>query len=360
MDYRRDFGRERTAEAYTYGQVETVLHDIGVEVESETSNDFLCFCPFHSNRYSPSFSVSNSSGSFICFNAGCGETGTLVDLVKRLTSKNEFEARRLIIRAKNGDNKSFEERLAEAMADQKPFEPFSQEALDRMKSDFWDFPEAVAYMTDERGFEKETLEYFGVGFSHKQQMIAVPMHDEKGMPIGVVGRPFGHKQFKNSKGLRKKETLWNAHRAKRHGGIVIVTEASFDGMRIHQAGHPNVVATLGGHISRWQFAQLDKWFDTIIIMTDFDKKQFHDKDGNICKKCRNVGAKMCLGHNPGRDLGETIALGMNRKKVLWGSFAEGVVYPDGKKDAGDMTDDEIRQTVHNAVTNYEYHSWGLY
>lgn len=360
MDYRRDFGRKGASEAYTFPQVEQVLGEIGVEIESDTSNDFLCFCPFHSNRYSPSFSVSHSNGSFICFNHGCGESGTLVDLVKRITGKNEFEARRLIIKAKSGDTRSFEERLAEAMADQKPFEPFSQEVLDRMKADFWEFPEVVEYMTDERGFEKETLEFFGVGYSHKQQMISVPMHDEKGMPIGVVGRPFGHKSFKNSKGLRKKETLWNAHRAKRQGGIVIVTEASFDSMRVHQAGYPNTVATLGGHISRWQFAQLDKWFDTIIIMTDMDKKQFHDKDGDVCKKCRNIGSSMCLGHNPGRDLGTTIAAGLSKKKVLWAAYDDRLIYPHDAKDAGDMTDEEIRQCIHNAVSNYEYSQWGLY
>lgn len=360
MDYRRDFGGETVTETYSYAQVYQVLGEIGVEVESETGNDFLCFCPYHNNRYSPSFSVSNSSGSYICFNHGCGEFGNLVGLVKHMTGKNEFEARRLIIRAKSADIKSFEEQLEEAMRDAKPFEPFSQDVLDRMKADLWAFPEVIEYMTEERGFTKETLEFFGVGYSHKQQMIAVPMHDEKGMPIGVVGRPFGHKDFKNSKGLRKKETLWNAHRAKRAGGIAVITEASFDSMRVSQAGHAGTVATLGGHISRWQFAQLDRWFDTIIVMTDFDKKQFHDKDGNVCKKCQRGGHRVCIGHNPGRDLGTTIAAGLNKKRVLWASYEEGMVYPHGAKDAGDMTDDEIRQCIHNAVSNYEYNEWGLY
>lgn len=356
MEYRGDFGGTRIAEAYSPAQVEAVLDTLGVEIESETSNDFLCLCPFHSNRFSPSFSVSRHSGTYICFNHGCGETGNLVDLVKRLASLNEFEARRVIIKAKALGASSFEDRLAEVLGDSKPFDPFSQETLDRMYDDFWNFPDAVKYMTEERGFQKETLEKFRVGFSHKQRMIAVPMHDEKGMPIGVVGRPFGHKEFKNSKGLRKKETLWNAHRAKRAGGICVVTEASFDSMRVDQAGYPGTVATLGGHISKFQFVQLDKYFDTIIIMTDMDVKDIRLD----CKPCERKGHKLCIGHNPGRDLGMTIASGLNKKKILWASYEPGMVYPHGAKDAGDMTDEEIRQCIHNAVSNYEYQTWGLY
>lgn len=360
MEDRRSFGWEGTRETYTPAQVETVLGNLGVEIESETSNDYLCFCPFHNNRYSPSFSVSQHNGTYICFNHGCNESGNLVQLVRSLTSKGEFEARRLIIAAKSGETKSFEERLAEALEEQKPFPPFSQEVLDRMKADFWDFPEVIEYMTEARGFERETLDFFDIGYSHKKQMISVPMHDEKGQPIGVVGRPFGHKSFNNSKGLRKKETLWNAHRAKRHGEIVVITESAFDAMRVHQAGHPGVVATLGGHISKWQFLQLDKWFSTIIIMTDFDPRQFHDKDGNVCKKCLKLGSNLCLGHNPGRDLGTSIATGMNRKKILWALHDEKNVYPHGAKDAAEMSNEEIRFCIHNAVTNYEYNELGLY
>jgi DNA primase len=357
MDYRGDFGGQGIAETYSPRQVEAVLRNIGVEVESETGNDFLCFCPFHNNRHSPSFSVSRGSGRYICFNHGCGETGTFVGLVKSVANMNEFEARRLILKAKSEDTTSFEERLAEAFAKPEPFVPFSQDVINNMKEAFWAYPEAVTYMVEQRGFEEDTLEHFEVGYSSRQDMLAVPMHDESGMPIGVVGRPFGpNKTFKNSKGLRKKETLWNAHRAKKGGEIGIITEASFDSMRVHQAGYPNTVATLGGHISKYQFEQLDRFFSTIIIMTDMDRKQY----STPCKPCAKRGHNLCIGHNPGRDLGETIATGLNKKKILWASYERGVVYPDGAKDAGDMTDDQIRQCIHNAVSNYEYSGWGLY
>lgn len=356
MGYRGDFGGQGVAEAYAPSHVEAVLRRIGVEVESETSNDFLCYCPFHNNRFSPSFSVSRTSGRYICFNAGCNETGNLPHLVRATQQLNEFQARRLILKAKTDDAGSFLDQLSEVFQKPEPFAPFSQDVIDNMKKTFWEYPDAVTYMVEQRGFEEDTLEHFEIGYSSKKDMIAVPMHDEMGMPIGIVGRPIKGHAFKNSKGLRKKETLWNAHRAKRAGEIGIVCEASFDAMRISQAGHPGVVATLGGHISKFQFEQLDRFFSTIIIMTDMDKKRYEDP----CNPCKKRGAALCVGHNAGRDLGATIAAGLNKKKILWASYEQGVVYPDGAKDAGDMTDDQIRQCIYNAVSNYEYQGWGLY
>jgi len=93
-------------------------------------------------------------------------------------------------------------------------------------------------------------------------------------------------------------------------------------------------------------------------MTDFDKKEKHIYKN--CRKCKKVGLSLCKGHNPGRDLGATIAAGLHRKQILWAAYDDQVIYPHDAKDAGDMTDDEIRQCLRNAVPHYVYDSWGLY
>ncbi|QIN94612.1 DNA primase [Streptomyces phage Muntaha] len=360
MGGRGNFGGTRSKETYTENQVEATLGACGVEVEGETTNDFLCFCPFHGNRHSPSFSVSKTNGAYICFNHSCGATGTLIELVKRTSQRNEFEARRLILKKASETQQAFEDKLLAALKPVVEFEEFPQTTLDRMYEDFWRYQEPVDYMTKERGFSEETLRYFKVGFSLKRGIIAVPMHDPKGMPVGVIGRPASkeNKFFKNSKGLPTSKTLWNLHRAKREGDTVIICEASFDAMRIHQAGYPNVVACLGGNFSPYHFDLLDKHFSNIVIMTDFDKKEKHMYTG--CRKCKKRGLNLCAGHNPGRDLGATIAAGLNRKKILWACYDEKVIYPNGAKDAGDMTDDEIRQCLRNAVSNFTYEGWQLY
>lgn len=203
-----------------------------------------------------------------------------------------------------------------------------------------------------RGFDEDTLDYFKIGYSAKQNMVVVPMHDPNGMPIGLIGRSIADKRFKNSTGLPKAKTCWNFHRAKRTGDTVIVCEASFDAMRIHQAGYPNVVALLGGHVTDMHLAQLSRTFSKIIIMTDFDHKQYRPN-------CRMCNYKKCRGHRPGRDLGRAIQSRLPNKRVLWAAYDDTCVYPHDAKDAGDMTDNEIRQCLKNAISNLEYTQWSI-
>lgn len=364
MGDRGDYGRGFTDSAYSADQIEAVLREIGVELDGETPNDFIGFCPFHGNRNTPSFSVSRNSGLYVCFNQACAETGNLVQLVKEISKRSDFEAMRLIARLAGG-GKSLREQVEKKLKPKVDFEEFAQDKIDAMVKTFWEFPDAVTYMVEQRGFEEETLHYFEVGYSSLKNLLAVPFHDPKGMPIGVIGRNLAEgerKAFVNSDRLPKSKTLWNLHRAKKHGGTIIIVEASFDGMRVHQAGLPNVVATCGGSFSPYHLAQIDRHFDTVIIMTDFDKKEkhFYDKPGRPCRKCFNAKLPLCAGHNPGRDLGVNIAAGLKNKNVRWASFEDRLVYPNGHKDASDMTDDEIRQCVRNSVSNFVYDGWNLY
>ena len=68
-------------------------------------------------------------------------------------------------------------------------------------------------------------------------------------------------------------------------------------MRVHQSGFPNVVATLGGHISGNNIKLLNRYFNKIIIMTDSDEA--------------------------GRQLGLNIANKLRQKDVLWASYSYG-------------------------------------
>lgn len=236
---------------------------------------------------------------------------------------------------------------------------FPQEVLDKMKRDFWNDSPALEYMK-QRGFTDSTLDTFDIGYSAQKNLVATPMHDIEGKPVGVIGRTVnGDKRFKNSVGLPTSQTLWNIHRARKNGDTVIVCEANFDAMRIAQAGYPNVVACLGGNFSPYHADQLAWNFSNVIIMTDNDDSTKHTYIG--CKKCTAKGFKVCRGHNPGRALGATIASEMtNRGKVVrWAAYDENIVYPHDAKDAGDMTDEEIRQCLKRTVSNFTYNSWKI-
>lgn len=346
-----------------------------IEIVSETSTHFLCYCPFHGNRVDPAFAVDKSKGLWTCFNPSCGAAGTLEQLLRRRKRLNPFEATRIISRHKNSDASSMSERIDEAWDKQPDFVQFPTEPIERMREEF-SGSMAEHYMLG-RHFTKETLEHFGIGFSAekwvtrpdgsrylKPDMVIVPVHDPTGMLVGLVGRSIEGKRFKNSDNLPKSKTMYNLHRAKKYGATVIVVESSFDAQRVHQAGYPNVVALLGGGgISPDHLKQLSRYFSTIILMTDFDKKII-EKPGS-CNKCKKYH---CDGHRPGRDLGRKIADSLPNKKILWAAYDDECVYPyksleeyrdKPAKDACDMSDQEIRQCLKNAISDYQYSEWKI-
>jgi DNA primase len=320
--------REVDTTQYTPTHIKSVLKSIGLSIVGETGNDFLCYCPFHSNRHTSSFSVSREKGAFICFNPSCGEAGTLQELVKRVMNKNEYEAMRFISSKEAEALENFDELLSEAMEEKPVFEEFSKETLDRLHSDM--SKDGIDYLAS-RGINKESIDHFGLGYSESMNMVITPVHSPDGMPIGLVGRSIEGKAFKNSTNLPKSKTLFNIHRAKKIGDHVIVVESNFDAIRVHQAGFPNVVATLGGFLSIEQQNLLNRHFNKITIMTDADLA--------------------------GRELGQSIVNKLKFKDLLWASYEYGKIYPHDAKDAGDMTDEEIKTCIKNAVSDIEYRSW---
>lgn len=260
----------------------------------------------------------------------------------------------MIVKYQNEVHNTVADRLSAIREKAPEFVEFPSEPVERMASQLWT-PEGVRGLDylHGRGFEDETLKHFGVGYSAKQDMTTVPMHDPSGMLVGFVGRSVEGKAFKNTNNLPKSKTAYNFHRAKRAGETVIVVESSFDAMRIHQAGYPNVIALLGGHVTAYHLEQINRTFSRVVIMTDFDKKIYRPN----CRKC--AGLRECAGHRPGRELGWNIANGLPNKTIKWAAWDDTCVYPHGAKDAGDLTDDEIRHVLANAVSHFAYSQWKI-
>jgi DNA primase len=322
--------RQVDSTQYSPAHIKSIIKSIGLEIVGETSNDFLCYCPFHSNRHTSSFSISREKGAFICFNPACGEAGTLQELVRRVTHKNEFEVLRFISSKETEALENFDELLSETMEDKPEFNEFNKDVLNKLLQERQNSTKACDYFTS-RGINNESMDYFELGYSEKQNMVTVPVHSPDGTPIGIVGRSIEGKSFKNSTNLPKSKTLFNIHRAKKIGDHVIVVESSFDAIRVHQAGFPNVVATLGGFLSTEQQKLLNRYFNKITIMTDNDLA--------------------------GRELGYSISSKLRNKDVLWSSYEYGKIYPHNAKDAGDMTDEEIKSCIKNSVSDIEYRTW---
>lgn len=244
--------------------------------------------------------------------------------------KNDFQALRFISAKETEALENFDDLLAEAMEDKPVFQEFNKETLNKLSEDRYNSVEACNYFMS-RGINHDSMNYFDLGYSQNMNMVTVTVHSPDGIPIGIVGRSIEGKSFKNSTNLPKSKTLFNIHRAKRIGDHVIVVESSFDAIRVHQAGFPNVVATLGGFLSTEQQHLLNRHFNKITIMTDADLA--------------------------GRELGKSISSKLRMKDVLWASYEYGKIYPHDAKDAGDMTDEEIKSCIRNSVSDIEYRSW---
>ena len=225
---------------------------------------------------------------------------------------------------------NFDEMLSEAMEEKPLFKEFSEETLKKLYTDLITTTPGKEYFLS-RGINQQSIIDFGLGYSSNMNMVTVPVHSPDGMAIGIVGRSIEGKSFKNSTNLPKSKTLFNIHRAKKIGDHVIVVESSFDAIRVHQAGFPNVVATLGGFLSKEQHSLLNRHFNKITVMTDADQA--------------------------GRDLGKSIVTKLKFKDLLWASCEYGKIYPHDAKDAGDLTDEEIKACIKNSVSDMEYRSW---
>ena len=330
MALRSNYARKADSTQYAISQVKAIVKALGLHETSEANNNLLMYCPFHSNRHTASFSISCENGAWLCYNPACGESGNLVELVKRILHKNDFEALRFISSKQNEALENFDELLEGLMEDKPDFEEFPKETLIKLYTELVSTQEGKDYFKS-RGIEGQSIIDFDLGYSKNMGMVTVPVHSPDGIPIGIVGRSIEGKSFKNSTNLPKSKTMFNIHRAKKIGSNVIIVESSFDAIRVHQAGFPNVVATLGGSLSSEQQRLLNKYFSTIIIMTDADEA--------------------------GRELGLNIANRLNTKDILWASYDYGKIYPHDAKDVGDMTDKEIQQCIKNSVSHIEYVSW---
>jgi DNA primase len=314
-------------EAYTKADLRSILRSCGIEILSQTGSDFLCLCPFHHNTDSPAFAASYTKGLYICYNQNCNASGTILDLVMKLTNRNNFEAMRFISSNKLTDAQKLEEELKDLLDEKPEFEEFPAKILEDLHNGLTE--EARNYYA-KRHINSDAIDYFNLGYSQKQGMVTVPLHSPDGIAVGVIGRSIEGKSFKNSPNLPRNKTMFNLHRAKREGGTIIVVESSFDVIRLWQAGFPNAVATLGGSISDININNLNRYASTVIIMTD------------------NDGA--------GKALGNVIANRLKNKNVLWAKYNHDCFYPRQAKDVGDLTDEEIKQCIKNAISHFEYAS----
>jgi 5S rRNA maturation endonuclease (ribonuclease M5) len=253
--------------------------------------------------------------------------GNLLQLITLLTDKTDGEARRMI---KKLPDVPLSDLLDKALVEDKVHE-IPQMVVDGFIDQL--NQRAIDYLSG-RGFDKETIEYFEVGYDSDNDFIVVPIRNHKQQIVGLNGRSIEGKRFKISKKTHRNKILFNINNAKKYG-TAIVCESQFDVMRLHQAGFPNGICPMGSHVSDDQFHMMSRYFTRVIIATDADAA--------------------------GRSMGMKISNKLHHRVIEWAvdDVNKRSIYPNKAKDIGDLTDSEIQKVIQNSVTDWEYRLSGM-
>lgn len=135
-----------------------------------------------------------------------------------------------------------------------------------------------------RGFNKQTLKYFGVGDCYDkgtlQDRAIIPIHDDVGKNlVGAIGR--ATKEYRNPKfliypkGFDKRYYFYNYHRAIKKAqetSCLFILEGQGDVWKMYEAGVKNAVSLFGKTISEQHESKLNKLAVTnLVILMDNDQ-----------------------------------------------------------------------------------------
>lgn len=300
MLYRSNGKQTNPHDSYDPEQIGEVINVCGITIGSELDTHYLVFCPFHYNKNTPACEIDKEKGLFLCF--ACGERGTLLDLVMRTTNRNYFEASRVISTAAKIID--FASRIEKDIQVKEEFTRFDSDLIDRLHKDLLESDRAINYFKG-RSIEIDAIKKFKLGYSPKQDMVTVPIYSHTDICVGFVGRSVEGKSFKNSTGLPRNKVLFNLNNVKFKD--IVIVESSFDAIRLWQLNIP-AIATLGANIGKNQINLLNKYATRLILAMDQDE----------------------AGGSLTRSLNKQITVPILNME-----------FPDGVKDIGDMTDEQI-------------------
>lgn len=271
--------------------------------------NYMACCPFH-NEKTPSFSVSPTKQFYHCF--GCGAHGTAISFVMEYQGLGFVEAVEELARSAgmtvpqeiSGEKPRISQStgLAELMLQATRF---YREQLKRA-------PQAVDYLK-QRGLSGEIAARFGIGYApaawqnlaeifHEytskdlvqaglviegengkrhdrfRDRIMFPILNQRGTVIGFGGRVLGQGEPKY---LNSPETplfekgqelygLYQARKAIREAGRVLVVEGYMDVVALAQHGIEYVVATLGTATTPYHVQKLLRQSDNVVFSFDGD------------------------------------------------------------------------------------------
>lgn len=276
-----------------------------LDVRSRSGLEWMALCPFHDDT-SPSFAINVSLGVFVCY--ACGEKGR-VDSAFGTTVKRETNI---------DDVKSKINGLRAAPPVQKDWGAWVGHWA-KCHVDQW----------SQRGInDVNVLHNFELGFDVINNALSIPVHHPASRRVvSVIKRAIapepGELRYRYERGFKISQHLFGSIQVRELSPRwCVITEGSIDALAMWQVGIP-AVALLGARVSTDQ-GKLLRAVDPFgfVVMTDNDR----------------------AGKQAAAEIQNALD-GASPRCVLtpW--------WPDGRKDPGDMTEAERRETFFRAVPN---------
>jgi DNA primase len=275
----------------------------------KAGNSYIGLCPFHEEK-TPSFSINPDKKLFHCF--GCGKGGDIINFIMEIENLSfkeaiEFLSEKYNIKLPkfNAGKSSLEQdiiKLNNLLTDyyhNSLFSPKGEKPLEYLLS---------------RGFNKETIKEFKIGYSPDnfnelsellkeydfppailqrsgnfypknnrfypffKDRIMIPIKTHSGKIVAFGGRTYKDKKpkYKNSPETivyKKRAQLFGLEIAKKYiseKNELILVEGYFDMISLFQHGITNVVASLGTSLTMEQINLMKRFADKVIIFYDFD------------------------------------------------------------------------------------------
>jgi DNA primase len=281
--------------------------DRHVKLKRAGANYVAC-CPFHSEK-TPSFTVSPTKQFYHCF--GCGAHGTAVGFLMEYSALGFVDAVKELAQSVGMQVPENRGEAARRKPEADLYDVLLQ-AAQYYRARLKDSPRAIAYLK-QRGLSGEIAKRFGIGYAPEgwqnlaaafsdyagpllasaglvksneegrrydvfRDRVMFPIVDVRGNVIGFGGRVLGdgEPKYLNSpetpvfeKG-RELYGLYQARRAIRDAGRVVVVEGYMDVVALAQHGIEYAVATLGTATTPMHVQKLLRQSDEIVFCFDGD------------------------------------------------------------------------------------------
>ena len=286
-----------------------IVNVIGKYVKlKQTGKNYVGLCPFH-NEKTPSFVVNPDIQRYKCF--GCLESGDIFNFLQKIENIDFPEALEKLAKEAGVELKK-----QEGFSKYKILEEINYKATRYYYNQLKENKIAMDYL-EERGFNKESIKNFGLGYAPKKpelkkyllrtknysqrqlldsglftlkdkvvkekfyDRIMFPIRSTRGKVLGFTGRvlpgnDWGPK-YMNSPDtpiFHKKENLFGQYESRqeiRKKDLAILCEGSTDVVSAHQYGIKNIVAPLGTGLTKEQLEKLSKTTKNILFFFDSDK-----------------------------------------------------------------------------------------